>query len=125
MITQRYSINLTPTAGNQTVVNCSQYDNGSRTIEFTLYDGGNQFNLEETDVITVRGTKKDNTGFEYSCTNNISSVSFEIEEQMTLFAGRIPCELRIVRGTETLGSMNFILSVEASPLEEDTVICSA
>lgn len=122
MITQYYNLNLTPTVGNQTLVYCSQYDNGSRIINFTLYDGKNPFYLEETDVITVRGTKKDGTGFEYECTNYISSVSFTIEEQMTLFAGKTPCELRIIRETEVLGSMNFYLCVEPSPLEENTVI---
>lgn len=122
MITQHYNINLTPSDNKQTVVYCSQYDNGSRTIEFTLYNYGEQFYLDENDLVSVRGTKKDNTGFEFSCANNISSVSFAIDEQMTLFAGRTPCELRIIRGNEVLGSMNFILSVEASPLEENTVI---
>ena len=123
MITQRYGIGLTPSADSKPpIVYCSQYDTDSRTIEFTLYDHGTQFYLDENDVVTVRGTKKDNTGFEYSCQNNIASVSFAIQEQMTLFAGKTPCELRIVRGAEVLGSMNFILSVEPSPLEESTVI---
>lgn len=122
MITQRYNINLTPNDGNHAVVRCSQYDRGSRIIDFSLYNNGSPFYLDENDTISVRGTKKDGTGFEFPCENNISSVSFLIQEQMTLFAGKIPCELRIIRGTEVLGSMNFVLNVEVSPLNEEAAV---
>lgn len=123
MITQSYRLNLIPNEKDPpVVVRCSQYDKDSRTIKFSLYNGAQPFSLDSGYTVTVRGTKKDATAFEYNCSIENTDVLFPIAQQMTLFDGKYPCELRIVLGEEILGSANFILYVEKSPMDEDTVI---
>lgn len=122
MITQQYKLNLIPTGKDPVIVRCSQYDKDSRSIEFSLFNNGEPFALNEGYVVTVRGTKKDGTAFEYECSIVNNNAVFQINQQMTLFDGKYPCELRIVLGDEILGSMNFTLLVEKSPINEDTVI---
>lgn len=120
MITQRYNLNLIPDKV-PVQVNCSQYDSLSRTIEFTIYDGTVLFEIPSGSTVTVRGTKSDNTGFEYPCTFDGSVVSFDIQAQMTIFSGRVPCEIRFVNDG-IIGTCNFNLYVEPTPLDTDVTI---
>ena len=123
MIVQQYTLDLVPDPTKPPVViGCSQYDKNSRTIEFGVCNRGMPQEIESDCTITVRGTKQDGTGFEYICYYEGSSIYFDIEEQMTIFPGVVPCEIRIVHGEEVLGSMNFKLLVEKSSLDEETVI---
>lgn len=119
MITQTYNLNLIPDKVPVSV-DCSQYDSLSRTIVFNIYDGTVLKDLTGA-TATVRGTKQDNTGFEYSCTVNGSTVSFDIQDQMTIFSGKVPCEIRLVNNG-ILGSCNFILNVEPTPLDPNVTI---
>ena len=120
MITQRYNLNLIPDKV-PVQVNCSQYDSLSRTIEFTIYDGTVLFEIPSGSTVTVRGTKSDNTGFEYPCTFDGSVVSFDIQAQMTIYSGRVPCEIRFVNNG-IIGTCNFNLYVEPTPLDTDVTI---
>ena len=122
MITQQYKLNIIPSFNGPVVVKCSQYDKDSRSIEFSLFDGANPFVLDSNYTITVRGTKKDGTAFEYDCSIEDGKVVFLLNQQMTLFDGKYPCELRIINNTEILGSSNFTLFVEKSPIDEDSII---
>lgn len=119
MITQEYNLNLIPDKVPVSV-DCSQYDSLSRTIVFNIYDGTVLKDLTGA-TATVRGTKSDNTGFEYPCTVNGSQVSFNIQDQMTIFSGRVPCEIRLV-DNGILGSCNFMLNVEPTPLDTGVII---
>lgn len=119
MITQTYNLNLIP--GKVPVsVDCSQYDSLSRTIVFNIYDGTVLKDVTGA-TATVRGTKSDNTGFEYPCTVNGSQVSFDIQDQMTIFCGKVPCEIRLV-DNGILGTCNFVLNVEPTPLDPNVTI---
>lgn len=122
MITQHYQLNLIPTGKDPAIVRCSQYDKDSRSIEFSLFNGKEPFALGDGYVVTVRGTKQDGNAFEYDCSIVDTNAVFSINQQMTLFAGKYPCELRIVVGDEILGSANFYLYVEKSPMDEDSAI---
>ena len=121
MITQEYKLNLIPD-NFPVFVRCSQYDTESRTIEMTLYEGSALYTIPNGATVTVRGTKQDKTGFEYPCTFNGSVVSFDIQTQMTIFAGKVPSEIRITSNGEILGSCNFYFLVESTPLADDVVI---
>lgn len=120
-IKQRYVLDLVP---NRMWVHvpCSQYDAQSRIIEFEIYNDNNSFTIPSGAQIFVHGTKKDGTGFEYQCSYADNVVQMVIEEQMTIFSGKVLCELRIVQGAQILGTSNFYLDVEVSPLSDDTVI---
>ena len=121
MITQSYKLNLIPD-NFPVFVRCSQYDTESRTIEMTLYEGSALYTIPNGATVTVRGTKQDKTGFEYPCTFSGSVVSFDIQAQMTIFAGKVPSEIRITSNGEILGSCNFYFLVESTPLDSSTVI---
>ena len=121
MITQRYNLNLIPDKV-PVIVNCSQYDALSRTIEMVIYDGSTVYEIPSGTTATVRGTQQDNTGFEYPCTIDGSIVSFDIQNQMTIFAGKVPCEVRLSKDGGVIGTCNFLLNVEETPLDPDVTI---
>lgn len=120
MITQTYNLNLIPEKV-PIIVNCSQYDADSRNIEMNIYNGVVPFTIPNGTAVTVRGTKNDNTGFEYPCTFSESVVSFGIQDQMTVFPGKVPCEIRFTNNG-ILGTCNFILNVEPTTLDSDITI---
>lgn len=123
-VTNVYNLKLTPSQFGQSslVVNCSQYDSLFRVIQFNLYNGNAVYSIPEGSVVTIRGTKKDNTGFEYECDFYNNVVTFPIQQQITIFPGKVPAELRIVNDGEIIGSWNFLFLVEESPLTDDTII---
>lgn len=118
MIEQTLKLNLIP-GGVLPRVNVSQYDAGSRTINATLYNGPSLFTIPTGASISVRGTKKDNTGFAYDCTWSGSVATFVITDQMTVFPGEVLTELSIDYNGQTLGTVNFVIWVEESTLKSD------
>lgn len=121
MIIQKYNLNMIPDKV-PVMVRVSQYDQFSRTIIFSLYDGAIEYEIPSGSTISVRGTKPDHTGFEYPCTFEGNEVSFNIEPQQTVLSGLVPSEIRITSNNEIVGSCNFIINVEPTPLDESTVI---
>lgn len=129
MITQTYNLNLVPSE-NQVIVNASQYDEGSRRIEFILYHGRDLFDINDYEQknnvicnVRVLGTKADGTGYMYDCGFSHSKVFFDIQEQMTVLAGQHTAEIRIVDNEDNIiGSSNFIFQIEKAALKDDTVI---
>ncbi|MDO4991237.1 MAG: BppU family phage baseplate upper protein, partial [Eubacteriales bacterium] len=132
MLTSRFEIDVTP-GGIPPVVNASQYDAGSRTIEFTLVSGTGDFVPPSGVKAEVRGTKPDGNGFSYEARILGRVVTVVITEQMTAVAGKVRCELALYTGTpatnETpasddymqLCTANFILMVERAALDKDTL----
>lgn len=121
MVTQRINLNLIP-GGVLPRINVSQYDTGSRTLELVLYNGETAFNVPAGANVQIVGTKRDNTGFEYSCTYTDNVVSVDITDQMTVFGGEVVTELRILKDDDQLGTGNFIINVEPTALKDDVVI---
>lgn len=123
-VTNIYNLKLTPSqfGQNSIVVNCSQYDSLFRVIQFNLYNGNAVYSIPDGSVVTIRGTKKDNTGFEYECDYSNNVVTFPLQQQITIFPGKVPAELRITNNGEIIGSWNFLFLVEESPLTNDTII---
>ena len=123
-LTNTYCLKMTPSQFGQSsvVVNCSQYDSLFRVIQFSLYNGTNEFSIPDNCVVTIRGTKKDLTGFEYQCEYEGNVVTFPIQNQVTVLPGKVPAEIRVTSGNEIIGSWNFVFLVEESPLDENTII---
>jgi len=121
MITQTINLNLIP-GSPLPRINVSQYDNGSRTLQFNLYNGVSPYEIPSGASVSIVGTKADNTGFEYACTFDGSLVSVDITDQMTVFAGEVQSELQIRQSDEVLGTANFIINVESAALSDDTQI---
>lgn len=121
MVTQRINLNLIP-GGVLPRINVSQYDTGSRTLELVIYNGESAFSIPAGSNIQIVGTKRDNTGFEYSCTFSGNVVSVDVTDQMTVFPGEVVTEIRILKDGDQLGSGNFIINVEPTALKDDVVI---
>lgn len=122
MITQSINLNLVP-GGVLPRINISQYDKGSRTFNFHLFNESLEFEIPEGCSITIQGTKKDKTGFQYPCTYEGAWVFVDVTEQMSVLAGEVPAELVITdTNLNTLGTCNFVIDVEAAALAQDTVI---
>lgn len=121
MITQSINLNLIPGAVPPRI-KVSQYDFGSRTLSFTLFNGTSPFTTASL-AARIQGTKPDNKGFSYDATYSAGVVTADVTRQMTACAGAVICELVIVDGSNNeLGTGNFILDVEAAALSEDTDI---
>lgn len=119
MITQTHDLNLIP-GFFPPVVNVTQYDKTARTLVFNLWDGETSFSVPSGATVTIRGTKPDGNGFEYTATASGSTVSMDLQQQMATCAGSVRCEVRIASGTQILGTADFILAVKPSALNEST-----
>lgn len=121
MITQTMNLNLIP-GQVKPRFNLSQYDTGSRTLRFLLYNGSSAFNLAAGVIVRIDGIKPDKKGFSYfaKITSGTNRVEADLTIQMSCVAGDTDCELVILQGTERLGTLNFVLSVEKAPLDPET-----
>ena len=119
MITQTHDLNLIP-GSVPPVVHVTQYDKTARTLVFNLWDGETSFSVPSGAAVTIRGTKPDGNGFEYTATASGSTVSMDLQQQMATCAGSVRCEVRIASGTQILGTADFILKVKPSALNEST-----
>lgn len=119
MITQTHDLNLIP-GSVPPVVHVTQYDKTARTLVFNLWDGETSFSVPSGAAVTIRGTKPDGNGFEYTATASGSTVSMDLQQQMATCAGSVRCEVRIASGTQILGTADFILNVKPSALNEST-----
>ena len=122
MITQSINLNLIP-GGVLPRFNVSQYDKGSRALQFNLFSGSLPFEVPEGSTVTIQGTKKDMTGFQYPCTYQGSLVLSDLYDQMTVLAGEVTTELVITdTNLNILGTCNFIIDVEQAALSKDIPI---
>lgn len=122
MITQSINLNLIP-GGVLPRFNVSQYDKGSRALQFNLFSGSLPFEIPEGSTVTIQGTKKDMTGFQYPCSYQGSLVVSDLYDQMTVLAGEVTTELVITdTSLNILGTCNFIIDVEQAALSKDIPI---
>lgn len=120
VITQEYDIDL-KTTGERPVVKMSQFDTGSRTIVFTVYDGHELAQIDGM-VARVDGARADDVEFSSTCTVGTGSkVSFTISQEMTNVAGKHTAELVILdEDGNPIGTQNFIIEVEAASMSRDS-----
>lgn len=122
MTSQTFNLDLIP-QGVPPIVHVSQYDKG-QTWEVHLHENGIVFPVPANTSAAIQGTKPDSTGFQFPAviTAGDNVVMFTLEQQMTVFSGDIDCELVLVNGDDQVATINFILSVEPTTLDDDTVI---
>ena len=110
------NLNLIPT-GALPVVHASQYDEG-RTFRANLMDGSTVYTLDGTETLECDVKKPDGNIVTVAVTNTTDSyVEIDTTLQMCACAGDSLAELHITKGAQELGTLNFILAVERSPLE--------
>lgn len=120
MTTQSFNLDLIPN-GISPIVYVSQYDEG-QTWEFNIVKENQQYTIPAGSSVTVQGTKKDDTGFQYGCTYEGSKVYVTETQQMTIYAGDVKAEIVIVNGDNRIATLNFIIRIERAPLNENTTI---
>ena len=122
MTSQTFNLDLIP-QGVPPIIHVSQYDKG-QTWEIHLHENGIVFPVPANTSAAIQGTKPDSTGFQFPAviTAGDNVVTFTLEQQMTVFSGDIDCELVLVNGDDQVATINFILSVEPTTLDDDTVI---
>lgn len=115
---EQLNLNLIP--GNTLpVCHASQYDVG-RIIRFNLFEGSTVYTLAETETAEVHIRKNDNTVVTAALTVAASQTYVDVvtTEQMTACAGSNLGEIQITSGGNIIGSLNFIMEVEADPMDE-------
>lgn len=121
MIEQKINIDMIP-GGPLPIVQASQFDVQTNAVTFTLYRGSELFTLPAGAGVLVNGKKPDSTGFSYSAASaSGSTVRINVTKQMTAVFGDVICELRISSGQQDVGTCNFILRVERSPLDDAVI----
>lgn len=122
MIEQNYNLDLVP-SGTPLVVYVSQFDKGGRRLSFTLYKDNVAFTLPTGASATILGTKPDKIAFMYAMQTSGNKLYIDVTEQMTAVAGPVQCEIRVSNTAgEKIGSSNFIIYCEKTPLDSDAVI---
>ena len=98
MITTQIELDVSP-GGIAPVIHVSQYDTGSRTLQFNLIATAGDLILPNGIHAEIRGTKPDGNGFSYICPINGKTVTADVTEQMTAVAGKAICEVVLYTGT--------------------------
>lgn len=113
---ESFNLNIIP-GKDRPVCHASQFDIG-RTIHVNLFEGFNVFTLDGTETISISVRKPDGNVVTEAVTNTSDSyVEFVTTEQMTACSGSNLCELKLEKGADVIGTMNFILEVEQDPLD--------
>lgn len=120
MTSQTINLDLIPN-GVDPVINVSQYDKG-QTWLFNILVNGSAFNIPTGSSVTIRGTKRDSTGFVYACSFSGSTVTAIVQDQMTVCSGDQKGELRIEKNGDIIATMNFTIRVKPSALSDTTQI---
>lgn len=105
------------------VVHVSQFDVG-RQFQLKIYDGAMPYSMPSGTTARIDGIKPDKKGFSYSDAVSVSGnvVTVTTKEQMTIMSGTVVCEIRFINAGNTIGTLNFKMEVEPSPINEDTDI---
>ena len=122
MYVQNLNLDIIP-EGVRPVIYVSQYDNQTNALKFSLYVNNQSFTIPSGAGVLINGHKPDNTAFSYQAASiSGNTVTCNVTQQMTAVPGDVDCELRIRTSTQVIGTLNFVLRVEAAPLNDDSVI---
>lgn len=123
ILQEEYNLNLESQLSKK-YVKVSQYDTGRRLIITLLKNDCSMFKIPSEASASINGLKPDGKGFRYDCSIENNKVVVDMKEQMTVLAGYVKCEILLSKGGERIATANFMLSVEESPLSENTPISS-
>ena len=119
MITQSIIINLIP-SGISPRIKVSQYDTGAEAIEVTLLNGTEAYEIPADATVLLTGRTSGGQVFTKKATTASGSVAtFGVIDAMTASAGTAKAEVEILDGQTVLGSANFDIYVEPSPVRKD------
>lgn len=108
-------LNLIP-SGKMPVAYASQYDK-SRKIRVLVFDGTKPYIFGDERVeLDVRKPDTHIVTADLNVVSGMNYVDIETTEQMCAVAGNNECEIRIIKDNIDIGSLNFYMFVEGSPL---------
>ncbi len=114
---EQITLNMIP-KGITPMCHASQYDKG-RHIRLNIMDGLQGYKLtDETAEIRVRKPDNNIVTAAGTYTAGTAYVDLFTTEQMTACEGDNECELRLTRGEQRIGSLNFKMRVEKDPLKD-------
>lgn len=102
------------------VIHLSQYDSDF-TLVFNLYASTGTFTVPTGTTAEIRGTKRDGNGYDADATVSGTTVTVTGNEQMTAIAGANIYEIALYKNSKQLFTSNFILAVEPSALDANTI----
>ena len=123
ILQEEYNLNLASQLPKK-YLKVSQYDTGRRLLITLIKNDGSMFKIPTEASASINGLKPDGNGFRYDCSIENNKVVVDMQEQMTVLAGCVKCEILLSKGGERIATANFMLSVEESPLSENTPISS-
>ena len=107
--------------GVHPVVHVSQMDVG-RQFKLLLFDGNVAYSMPAGTTAQIDGIKPDGHAFSYSDCVSVSDnvVTVTTKLQMTIISGKVTCEIRFTKDGNDIGTLNFLMLVEPSPVSGDT-----
>ena len=120
MITQSFDLNMIPES-EPVIVHVNQYDEGTGRFVISLYNGTSLYSPSNA-TVKVQGTKPDKHGFQYNASISGSTVTVDLERQMTAVAGDVRTQILVTEQNGVTGTFVFIMRVQESALEDDTDI---
>ena len=117
---QTQNLQIVP-KGVKPIIRASQSDVG-RTFQLKLYDGAIEYTPPTGTTLRLDGIKPDKTAFSYTDNLTLSGsvITVTCKTQMTLIPGTVQCEIRMTKDSEDIGTINFDLMVEKSPINGTT-----
>lgn len=116
--------------GEQKRVYVKQYDENTRDVHITLYDGGVMWSIPAGTTAVVRYRKPDKKGGIYdelpngdpACIVNAGSgtVNITLAPEMLTCPGDVLVDVVLVSGNDALATFNFVVNVERSPSDGTT-----
>lgn len=119
-----YIVNLRPNYSVETIIDVAQYDTELREISLALYYGNDVYPIPAGSILTVRGTKKDNTVFEIPVTYDGNIATWELTNQITVYPGIVPCQLRVTNHGALIGTAQFKLNIQGSAFDAEHAVLS-
>lgn len=109
--------------GVNPIIHLSQFDVG-RQFQLKIFDGVEAYSMPSGTTARIDGLKPDGNAFSYTDAVSVSgnTVTVTTKEQMTVLSGVVICEIRFLKNDDTIGTLNFKLEIEKSPINEDTPI---
>lgn len=120
-IVQEMNLNMIPDS-IPVIVRVDQYDTGVGRLVAHLFNGQNQYIPAEGATAIIQGTKPDNKGFAYNALINGSTVTADLETQMSCVGGNTRCQFVVTEPSGRTGTFAFVLKVQDSALADDTDI---
>lgn len=116
--------------GEQKRVYAKQYDENTRDVHITLYDGGVMWSIPAGTTAVVRYRKPDKKSGIYdelpngdpACIVNTGSgtVNITLAPEMLTCPGDVLVDVVLVSGNDALATFNFVVNVERSPSDGTT-----